>query len=427
MIDLLIKNIKDTFFSSKLDSRVRLFNILAFGGIIISFFTIVISIVTNMWETAFLSFLLLCISIFLMVFTQKTMQYQVAYIITIIVIFIILLPFMFFTSGAHQSGMPSIFLLAVLFTILMIEGKKAILISIVEILEYSFICLFAYFHPELVIHYENEWQVLMDILFAFSFVSLISGGVLYFHLKEFDKQKILLQEQNKKLKHYDESRKLFLTTVSHEIKNPLNAIYVHALDTKELLDERKIDRKIIRNNQETISNMVMRIDRILTDLKDTVAIEQGRLSLSLSEVLLENLVSEVANTYFKKNNTNNNKLTLEISTLPKIKADPARIIQVITNLLDNAIKHTKSGYISIKVFKVDGGQAISVSDNGEGMSEDEINKVFKGYTSENKEPWRQGIGLYVSYQIVEAHGGKIKITSTLNKGTTVTFCLPERE
>lgn len=426
MIKSCIQTIKKEFFNPLLDFRIRLFHILAFGGITVSFLTILISVITNIWESAFISFLLFSISIFLVLFTQKTMKYQIAYGITIVVIFMILLPFMFFTSGAHQSGMPSIFLLAVLFTILMMKGKKAILISFIEILEYSFICLFAYFHPEWVIHYETEWQVLMDILFAFTCVSFICGLVLYFYLKEYEKQKELLQEQNEKLKKYDASRSTFLTTVSHEIKNPLNAIQVHAIDTMELLQEKRLDRKTMTQNQEVISHMVMRINRIVTDLKDTVAIEKGLLSLSLSKVKLEALVNEVVNTYFSKNNVNHNELELKIETLEPILIDAARIVQVITNLLANALQHTKNGCISIKVYRKNNDQYITITDNGEGMSEMVRKKVFQGYTSDTQEPWRHGIGLYVSHQIIKAHGGKMWISSTLNQGTTITFSLPKR-
>ena len=83
-------------------------------------------------------------------------------------------------------------------------------------------------------------------------------------------QRKLLQEQNEKLQRYDASRSTFLKTVSHEIKNPLNAINLHARDTVELMEEVPLDLALMRENQETIEKMVVRIDRILVDLKDTV-------------------------------------------------------------------------------------------------------------------------------------------------------------
>src|SRR5699024_5173369 len=121
--------------------------ILAFGGIAISFFTVIISLIMGMWKTAGLAAVLIVFSLGLILFTQWTGKYQAAYFLTVTVIFMAVLPMMFFTSGGHRSGMPSIFLLAVIFTVLMIKGKAALLISLLEIVEYSAVCVFAYYHP----------------------------------------------------------------------------------------------------------------------------------------------------------------------------------------------------------------------------------------------------------------------------------------
>ena len=207
----------------------------------------------------------------------------------------------------------------------------------------------------------------------------------------------------------------------------MNAINLHAQDTYELMDEEPLDVETVKENQLVIEKMVVRIDRILVDLKDTVAIEQGRLSLSLAPMRLEKLLTEVSRTYFDRNNTACNGLSLHLMEgLEPIDADYARITQVVTNLLNNAMTHTREGEIIISLFKQEGEQIVVVSDNGEGMREEIREKVFKGYVSASKEYWRHGIGLYVCHQIIEAHGGRIWIDSILGKGTTVTFTLPER-
>ena len=95
--------------------------------------------------------------------------------------------------------------------------------------------------------------------------------------------------------------------------------------------------------------------------------------------------------------------------------------------MSNAIQHTKAGRIRISLYKQDGEQIVVIADNGEGMKEELQEQVFKGYISSDKEYWRHGIGLYVSHQIIEAHGGRIWIESKLGEGTTVTFTLPDEE
>ena len=90
----------------------------------------------------------------------------------------------------------------------------------------------------------------------------------------------------------------------------------------------------------------------------------------------------------------------------------------------NIQKPAESGFPSIS----NGGeQIVVIADNGEGMKEELQEQVFKGYISSDKEYWRHGIGLYVSHQIIEAHGGRIWIESKLGEGTTVTFTLPDEE
>lgn len=420
-----VKKLKNKLSNRHLDYRVRLFHILALGGIAISFFTIIVSLISKMWGTAVIAGLLLAFSFGLILYTWKTGKYRIAYVLTVTIIFMLFLPMMFFTSGGHQSGMPSIFLLAVMFTVLMIEGKKAILFSILEILEYACVCVVAYRNPQFVRHFETQKQILTDIIFAFACVSIVCGIVLYFHLQEYDRQRAQLHEQNEKLKRYDESRSVFLTTVSHEVKNPLNAINLYARDTIELAAEKPLDIALITSNQQVIEKMVTRIDRILTDLKDTVAIEQGRLSLNLAPMMLDKLLREVAQMYFNQSNLSGNTIVLDLDeAVTPISADQARITQVVINILSNAVRHTQNGRIQISLSEHDNEQVVAVTDNGEGMKEEIQEQVFKGYISSDKEYWRHGIGLYVAHQIIEAHGGRIWIDSKLGVGTTVTFTLP---
>ena len=251
---------------------------------------------------------------------------------------------------------------------------------------------------------------------------------LYLHLREYTLQRKRLQEQNKKLQQYDASRSAFLTTVSHEIKNPLNAINLYARDTAELMEEAPLDLALMRENQETIEKMVIRIDRILVDLKDTVAIEQGRLSLSLTPVRLDKLLREVSEQYFGRNFTAGNTLVLDLDgSLPPIHADSARLAQVISNLLSNALQHTKAGTITVSLAGQDEDQLVSVTDTGEGMPEEIRDRALEGYVSTSQDYWRHGIGLYICHQIIQAHGGRIWIESKPGEGTKVSFSLPAGE
>lgn len=217
----------------------------------------------------------------------------------------------------------------------------------------------------------NGKDRLADVLLAFVSVSIVCGIVLYFHLKEYNQQQILLKEQNQRLRSLDNAKSTFLTTVAHEIKNPLNSISLHARDTSELLEEEPLDFSLMQQNLRTIEQSVMRIDRIVLDLMDTVSIEQGRLALSLVPSDLGTLLHSVEKDFSSHPSSGNNQLVLTIQPdLPEISADPERLIQVVTNLISNAERHTRNGIITISLTGEPGWQTICVSDTGTGMSEE---------------------------------------------------------
>lgn len=425
---IVFKNLVYRFFDESLDFRVRLFNVLAMAGTFISFVMMLVCFIMGIWGNILSNGVLTILSGGLLVYSYKSGRYRLCYMITIIAIFICMFPILFFTSGGYHSGMPAFFVFAVIFTVLMLDKWQAIVMSLLETVLYMSICIIAYFFPETVIFFDTEADIVTDIIVCFVVVSATCGIVLYLHLREYIRQQELLELQNAKLKKYDDMKSTFLTTVAHEIKNPLTAIAVHARDTSELLNEQPQDTLLMKENLKTIEQVVIRIDRIVIDLMDTVSIEQGRLALSLAPVRLSDLLQDACKTYFGGTNTGGNTLTLELDdNLPPLHVDYARLLQVVTNLLSNASRHTKNGVIVVSL-KADGNrQLVSISDNGEGMDEKIRKSALEGYVSADKDYWRHGIGLYVCYQIVTAHGGEIWIESKQGKGTRVSFTVPFEE
>ena len=301
-----------------------------------------LSLGTGSWGNVLINFALVAISGGLFLYSYYSGKYQRCYLITIVVIFLLVFPVMFFTSGGYRGGMPAFFVFAIIFTVLMLEKRRALIVSLLEILLYMGLCLVAYHFPDTVTPFATEADRLADILLAFVSVSIVCGSVLYFHLKEYNQQQLLLKEQNLRLRSLDNAKSTFLTTVAHEIKNPLSSISLHARDTSELLEEEPLDFSLMQENLRTIEQSVMRIDRIVLDLMDTVSIEQGRLALSLVPSDLSGLLYSVKKDYCSHPSSKNNQLVLTTqSGLPEISADPERLIQVVTNLISNAERHTQ--------------------------------------------------------------------------------------
>ena len=145
--------------------RIGIFNLMSFVGFCVSLTVFVSSLfndaaVINLASTGFSAVL----SVTLFLYSKKTGKYRVCYIITIVVLFIILFPLMFFTAGGMHSGMPMFFSFAVVFTIFMLENKTGLIISAFELAEFLVCCLLSVKYPSMVIFFETEEAVYRDIV-----------------------------------------------------------------------------------------------------------------------------------------------------------------------------------------------------------------------------------------------------------------------
>lgn len=246
-------------------------------------------------------------------------------------------------------------------------------------------------------------------------------------LKQANQLNRKLVEQNESLARYDRMKSRFLSMVAHEIGTPMTTIMASGRDTLDLLNEVPLNIEEIAENQRRIEQKVILIDGIVTDLMDAVAIESGRLSLNRQSLDLSELLEVSGNAYFKCRNTNYNHIAYYFQPdLPPVSADPMRIEQVILNIISNAVRHTYNDTIEVKLTRSDNAQVVSITDNGDGMSEETKQVAFdQDNTSSREEYWRHGFGLHICYLIISAHGGEIWIDSEKGRGTSVSFSLKE--
>ena len=216
----------------------------------------------------------------------------------------------------------------------------------------------------------------------------------------------------------------FLQTVTHELKTPLTVMSGCAQDTLAILPEGIPDREDILYNQRHIIEESDRLDRIVTGLLDTAAIEGGRMGMEMAPLSLCSLLRHMADAQFPKLPDHGNRLELLVpDDLPKITADKERMEQVLLNLLSNANRHTKDGVITLELKSAPDHQQVTVRDTGEGMNADVLGQVFQSYVNRQGRG-RSGMGLYICRKILDAHGGGIEIESRPGCGTAVTFRLP---
>lgn len=413
----------DRFLNKQLDFRVRLFNVLAMGGTVISLAMALVGIVTRVGVgNITVNFISAALSYALLSYSQRTGRYQLCYLITIAAIFLVLFPIMFFTAGGYHSGMPSFFVFAVAFTILMLEGKKAIVVSIVEILLYLAICLIAFRYPELVKVWDTEQDLLTDVMVGFVSVSAVLGAMLYLHFRLYTEQQKKLDEQNHILQRASRAKTEFLSNTSHEMRTPLTVISVNVQTVTEILEDMGESLKdgeaaeLLQNAQQEI----MRLSRMVGGMLTLASMSENTDKQAVDFTTLLRGSTEMFSLHLQKRG---NRLTAEIEEGLDVFGNADLLAQVMANLLQNAAAYTRQGEVSLRARKAGHEVLVTVKDTGDGISAELLPHVFERGVSTGG----TGFGLYLCKTVVESHGGRIWIKNEPGGGTMVALALPTYE
>jgi len=238
-----------------------------------------------------------------------------------------------------------------------------------------------------------------------------------------------VDEKGRELEIANKHKSEFLANMSHELRTPLNAILGY---TELILDN------IYGDVSEKIREVLERLEKngrhllsLINDVLDLSKIEAGRLTLSLNEYSIEEVIRTAISSVEALAAEKNLELNVSIpGNLAIGKGDEQRIAQVLLNLLGNAIKFTETGAVGVEAVVSDNRFVVSVSDTGPGLAEADQKKIFEEFRQADGSSTRQkggtGLGLSISKKIVEMHGGRIWVESTLGKGSTFRFTLPLR-
>ncbi len=221
----------------------------------------------------------------------------------------------------------------------------------------------------------------------------------------------------------------FIDTLSHELKTPLTSIIAAAgLLAEEL--ETTADESYQKLIQTIIQN-ANTLETRLAELLDIVKTGSGRLQLQPEPVDMKSLVLGTCQQVSPLMREKKQKLTTHLpDSVPIIHGDGQRLEQVLLNLMTNATKFTpEGGNISVRIRPQDSGVVVDVNDNGIGIAKEEQTNLFKPYSrlsSDRKKHPGLGLGLALSKQVVELHGGRIWVESEAGKGSTFSFFVPRR-
>lgn len=276
--------------------------------------------------------------------------------------------------------------------------------------------------------FSNPDLPISDRLFTIQLLIANLGILMLVLAAAIEEQTVALRKAEAAIQTRDD----FISIASHELKSPITSVsmelqminrYLQKLDWESLPRER-----IVQLTESSVQQL-LKLSRLVNDLLDVSRISIGKLILQLAPVNLSELVLEIAKQF--TDSSEDQKVNIELRVEPKISGnlDRVRIEQVLTNLLSNAVKYGKGSPITVSLISVDGIARLIVSDKGPGISKHNLALIFNRFERIGAEKTTKGLGLglYIVREIVEAHAGKIEVTSQEGKGCSFAVDLPLNE
>ena len=211
----------------------------------------------------------------------------------------------------------------------------------------------------------------------------------------------------------------FLANISHEIRTPLNAIvgFSQLITEAETPEDKAEFQRIISENNNRLLHLV-------NELLDFSKIEANMVNFDLKPIGVNDLCKSVYDSFFLRFPPEIKFLNESLDTEHYVIADKDRTIQVLSNLLENALKHTKYGSIRVGYTLSDDFIEMYVADTGNGISPEQIDSIFNRFVKANENVQGAGLGLSICKMLIEKMGGEISVESELKKGSTFKFTLP---
>jgi signal transduction histidine kinase len=225
------------------------------------------------------------------------------------------------------------------------------------------------------------------------------------------------------------ARKQMTADIAHELRTPLSLILGHA----EAVHDGVLPPS--RDNFEIIREEATRLEHLVDDLRILSLADAGELTINPQTIEPQRFLQEVASLYQYHTQRKNITLALEVtSPLSNIEVDPGRMTQVLTNILDNALRHTaEGGKIILSARDANDQVELAVQDSGPGLKPEDLERIFDRFyradASRQRDgalPGGSGLGLAIARSIVQAHGGQISAESEEGKGLKIIIALPKK-
>ncbi len=428
-----VKRIVDIFLDTEVGIKGRIFNVLALAGLFISLSMTVLSLFTSgSAGEVFINGISAVFSGAMVVLHVMTKNYKLCSTITVLVVFVAFFTSIFFSNDAYKGGMPSFFVFAIVFTVYLTEGKTMFALVGIQYAVFISICFYAYHNPTSVLSYRGEYEMLLDIIVGFVAVSLILGSTMYIQFRLYARQQAQLELARAEAERANKAKSSFLANMSHEIRTPINII----VGMNELI-ARDSHSEQIKGYVDKIRAAGDMLDALVSNVLDVAKIESGKIELVTRRYSLDAMLGEIEQ-YAKMLSRKKGldfEFTAENIEINDLEGDALAIKQVLLNIINNAVKYTRKGRISLTVDQLEAEQntrlmCFRVTDTGIGIKKEDIEKIFDSFNRAQNNNTKHiegvGLGLSIVKQLLTAMQGEINVESLPGEGSVFEVKLIQR-
>ncbi len=346
------------------------------------------------------------------------------------ILLLILFPISFFTAGGFYSGVPEWFVICFIYICITLEGRRMYTFFLLCVME-TFLCYYiAFYVPEFVVRNTSR-SSFFDSALSVILVGMLISVLLMFLNKIYEQENELSRQQKKEIEELNRAENHFFSSMSHEIRTPINTI----IGLNEFILRGDIPPEVAENarNIQGASKLLL---TLINDILDLSKIKSGKMEIVKVSYETGKLFSEIVNMIWIKAKEKGLEFRLHIdSSIPSMLCgDEVRIKQILINLLNNAVKYTKEGSVTLAVrcerLTLNRVRVwYTVEDTGQGVKKENIPYIFHAFRRVDEEKNRHiegtGLGLSIVHQLVELMDGEITVNSVYTKGSKFVVMLEQ--
>ncbi len=363
--------------------------------------------------------------------TRRTGKIETGAVILSALVMFIVLPFNFLTAGGIYGGAPIWFILGFVLAMIVVEGRIKYFLLAGGYIVFLACYYVAYFYPAKVIQHTLD-MAYIDSIATLTIVSVVICAMLRYQNKMYREENSVAKQQAKEIEELNHAQSRFFAGMSHEIRTPINTI----IGLNEMILREDVSDEVAEDAQN-IQNASRMLLSLINDILDMSKIESGKMDIVPVSYDVGAMLSDIVNMIWVR--AREKGLAFHINVEPNIPArlygDEVRIKQILINLLNNAVKYTPEGSVTLSIQcqkKEDNVVYIvySVSDTGMGIRKESIPNLFSAFKRVDEERNRYiegtGLGLSIVKQLVTLMDGEIEVNSVYTKGSTFMVTLPQK-